>query len=242
MDFRVIGIANVSKSWTAPQGLIEGRCASHAREEDLAILEHLYHRQGPLGSAGPAVYYSGLRHHRPCTESPYEPIQHDRVLHCLLGPDCAHPGPIVRIAIQSNGIGSTRQHSSGSSPSSGRRSGGHYSREKGNRGSLLLSFRISHEPDAREGVLLILAQKIHMKQWSASTNIETCTFISESDKVLHHSILTLIHRAMPVPKGATSVFTRECITAARTALKEHDACLALLQRFDATFLNMYIQW
>lgn len=60
--------------------------------------------------------------------------------------------------------------------------------------------------------------------------------------MLHHSILTLIYRAVPVPRGSSSTFTQACIASARQALGKHDSCMAILTPYGSPFIDMYFQW
>lgn len=78
--------------------------------------------------------------------------------------------------------------------------------------------------------------------WQTTVEKEDIEFVVASDDVLYYSILTLIYRAIPAPKGAKSTFTPACVAAARTALQKHDGCMAMLRPYGSLLVNLYIQW
>ncbi|KAK7906485.1 hypothetical protein PG985_016222 [Apiospora marii] len=82
----------------------------------------------------------------------------------------------------------------------------------------------------------------NLPTWTKTIALEDIQYIADSDEVLHHSILTLIYRAVPVPRGATSTFTKACIASARQALGKHDSCMAILTPYGSPFIDIYFQW
>ncbi|KAH7141745.1 hypothetical protein EDB81DRAFT_653716, partial [Dactylonectria macrodidyma] len=61
----------------------------------------------------------------------------------------------------------------------------------------------------------------------------------KGDEVQLLSTMTLIYQATPPPPG--SRFCNECIDAARRAMQQHLACMAIISR-DATARSIYIHW
>ncbi|KAK8092787.1 hypothetical protein PG999_014374 [Apiospora kogelbergensis] len=82
----------------------------------------------------------------------------------------------------------------------------------------------------------------NLPTWTKTIALEDIQYIADSDEVLHHSILTLIYRAVPVPRGSSSTFTQACIASARQALGKHDSCMAILTPYGSPFIDMYFQW
>ncbi|KAK7947126.1 uncharacterized protein PG986_011447 [Apiospora aurea] len=82
----------------------------------------------------------------------------------------------------------------------------------------------------------------NLPTWTKTIALEDIQYIADSDEVLHHSILTLIYRAVPVPRGSTSTFTQACIASARQALGKHDSCMAILTPYGSPFIDIYFQW
>ncbi|KAK6857368.1 fungal specific transcription factor [Apiospora arundinis] len=82
----------------------------------------------------------------------------------------------------------------------------------------------------------------NLPTWTKTIALEDIQYIADSDEVLHHSILTLIYRAVPVPRGSSSTFTQACITSARQALGKHDSCMAILTPYGSPFIDIYFQW
>lgn len=78
--------------------------------------------------------------------------------------------------------------------------------------------------------------------WQTTVEKEDIEFVVASDDVLYYSILTLIYRAIPAPKGSKSTFTPACVATARTALQKHDSCMAMLRPYGSLLVNLYIQW
>lgn len=66
-------------------------------------------------------------------------------------------------------------------------------------------------------------------------------YISLSDNVLRHSMITLIHRAVPPKHGSGIAFTEECINASRLSLQSHDACVAAIGN-NPRYMSIYFQW
>ncbi|KAK8102217.1 hypothetical protein PG984_015363 [Apiospora sp. TS-2023a] len=98
-----------------------------------------------------------------------------------------------------------------------------------------------------EEMLSIMKEKKKIEEqnlatWTKTIALEDIQYIADSDEVLHHSILTLIYRAVPVPRGATSTFTQACIASARQALSKHDSCMAILKPYGSPFIDIYFQW
>ncbi|KAK8024629.1 hypothetical protein PG993_012695 [Apiospora rasikravindrae] len=73
----------------------------------------------------------------------------------------------------------------------------------------------------------------NLPTWTKTIALEDIQYIADSDEVLHHSILTLIYRAVPVPRGSSSTFTQACIASARQALGKHDSCMAILTPYGS---------
>ncbi|KAK8067525.1 hypothetical protein PG996_006637 [Apiospora saccharicola] len=96
-----------------------------------------------------------------------------------------------------------------------------------------------------EEMLSIMEEKKKIEEqnlatWTKSIALEDIQYIADSDEVIHHSILTLIYRAVPVPRGATSTFTHACIASARQALSKHDSCMAILKPYGTIFYTPFI--
>lgn len=90
--------------------------------------------------------------------------------------------------------------------------------------------------------LLQTLKEQNLPTWTKTIALEDIQYIADSDEVLHHSILTLIYRAVPVPRGSSSTFTQACITSARQALGKHDSCMAILTPYGSPFIDIYFQW
>ncbi|KAM5385702.1 hypothetical protein ACJZ2D_000901 [Fusarium nematophilum] len=63
-----------------------------------------------------------------------------------------------------------------------------------------------------------------------------------SDDVLRLSLLTLVHRASPIPLGSQSAFVPDCIEAARATLQRHQAFLATFEDLTSTYFATYMHW
>lgn len=68
-------------------------------------------------------------------------------------------------------------------------------------------------------------------------------FIDVSNQVIHHSTMTMIHRALPpVPNGPSAIFNPKCISSARAALIAHRAAGQRFRHKDEAFWSGYIHW
>ncbi|KAI5925485.1 hypothetical protein F4810DRAFT_658849 [Camillea tinctor] len=61
-------------------------------------------------------------------------------------------------------------------------------------------------------------------------------------ELIYFSLLTLIYRAIPVPRDSKSSFTSECIDAARKAVAKHQEAMAAMQPMNTFILRSYIHW
>lgn len=65
-----------------------------------------------------------------------------------------------------------------------------------------------------------------------------------SERVIHFSMLTLIHRAMAEPGPSNDCLSQGCVEAAHEALEKHQECVEALRACtdDASVLTKYINW
>ncbi|KAF7550475.1 hypothetical protein G7046_g8006 [Stylonectria norvegica] len=70
-------------------------------------------------------------------------------------------------------------------------------------------------------------------------------FLSMSDSVLRLSLLTLVHRATPLPLPSTTTFSPDCIDAARATLQRHQDCMAVMNKISSgasAYFPSYVHW
>ncbi|CAG8937911.1 unnamed protein product [Penicillium salamii] len=67
-------------------------------------------------------------------------------------------------------------------------------------------------------------------------------FLSASDRVLLHSMQTLIHRTDPAHGNSSTSFTEACILSARQTLACHQSCPVVLEGVQSAFLTSYLSW
>ncbi|KAH0436199.1 fungal specific transcription factor domain-containing protein [Colletotrichum camelliae] len=67
-------------------------------------------------------------------------------------------------------------------------------------------------------------------------------FYALSDETLRLSLLTLVHRAAPRPPGSTTIFSLDCVIAARSALEKHRDCVIIIKKSGNIFFPMHFQW
>ena len=65
-----------------------------------------------------------------------------------------------------------------------------------------------------------------------------------ADRVIGLSMLTLICRGMETQTPQVSTFSRECVAAARDAVREHNQCVDLINNDPrkTVLLETYINW
>lgn len=67
-------------------------------------------------------------------------------------------------------------------------------------------------------------------------------FMAASDRVLVHSMQTLIHRTASTDSTSSISFTDKCIASAREALAYHQSCPVVLADVQSSFLSSYMSW
>lgn len=67
--------------------------------------------------------------------------------------------------------------------------------------------------------------------------------LAHSDEVVFHSVMALIHRAIPPPSSeAPSTFSRDCVHSARKSLQAHLLCANTYKYKNSKLWAGYIQW
>ncbi|CAG8881634.1 unnamed protein product [Penicillium salamii] len=67
-------------------------------------------------------------------------------------------------------------------------------------------------------------------------------FFAVSDDVLHLSLLTLVYRAAPPSKEASTTFSSNCIKTAQATLQRHHDCMEVISKTDNIYFPKYIHW
>ncbi|PLB53981.1 hypothetical protein P170DRAFT_451884 [Aspergillus steynii IBT 23096] len=84
------------------------------------------------------------------------------------------------------------------------------------------------------------------QHWDRSTtdshSKEHLRFISASDDITRLTMLTLVHRAMPVGRDSVTTFNRDCVSSARAALERHRAFITELGIAGSPHVSTYINW
>lgn len=88
----------------------------------------------------------------------------------------------------------------------------------------------------------VCVQQRFMKEAVEFVGENTMTFFAVSDDVLRLSLLTLVYRAAPRQPGSRTVFSADCIRAARATLERHQECMVVLRRSDEAFFPIYVHW
>lgn len=63
-----------------------------------------------------------------------------------------------------------------------------------------------------------------------------------TDRIIQHSLFCLIYRGVPVEPSKDTGFGNECLSSARQALEEHQACMNIIASMEEEFLETYINW
>lgn len=71
---------------------------------------------------------------------------------------------------------------------------------------------------------------------------EELRFYFASDEMIRLSMLTLIHRAMPMQQDSITTFNNDCILSARAALENHLQIVTKIGAQDSSMLSIYINW
>ncbi|KAH2457207.1 hypothetical protein KXW63_002871 [Aspergillus fumigatus] len=71
---------------------------------------------------------------------------------------------------------------------------------------------------------------------------EQLRFIFASDEIMRLSMLTLVHRAVPVQPDSMTTFNKDCISSARAALEAHREFVTELGDRGSPLLSVYINW
>jgi len=74
-----------------------------------------------------------------------------------------------------------------------------------------------------------------------STNISS-EYLVDCLQVQQLCVLTLVYRAMPVPKGSSSAFTQDCIDTARESLALHQKIIGAIPASNTNMIDMYFSW
>ncbi|KAJ1333891.1 RNA polymerase II-specific transcription factor-like protein [Microdochium nivale] len=77
---------------------------------------------------------------------------------------------------------------------------------------------------------------------SVSATLVSLDYLLDCFHLQELCILTLIHRAVPVPKGSPSAFTQNCIDTARLCLAMHQKIIASIPPTNINLLDMYYSW
>jgi hypothetical protein len=71
---------------------------------------------------------------------------------------------------------------------------------------------------------------------------DVVALLTRSDEVIHYTVLTMIHRAIPPATHEHSTFSTDCLKAARSALDGHVACAAQYQNKNVDMWSLYLHW
>lgn len=63
-----------------------------------------------------------------------------------------------------------------------------------------------------------------------------------TDRIIQHSLFCLIYRGVAVEPSKDTSFGNECLSSARQALEEHQACMNIIANMEEEFLETYVNW